>query len=671
MQNSFWSPFVSDGAVKAIYWTLIHSLWIGLIIALFCGVIIATTRKSTAALRYRLLCSLLVLFVFSIGFTYCIEARSNKLPSLPSPPPIIVVIGADASAAQQAGTVLNRSIVDVTRGFLNQNANIIFMVWLVFFIFKSLKMISGLLHIQRIRNYKTQTVSEELKHRIELFAGQVGIRQAVRLVQSELVKVPVAVGWLKPMILLPVGIVFQLTPEQLDGILWHELAHIRRRDYLVNILQGIVETIFFFNPGLLWLSSLIRTEREACCDDMVLSRMDRRANYLEALLSFGYGEFKQPGFAMGLGSGNQLRDRLKRMINRENKRLGVVEKVVLVTGIVVFSAFAGLTKANKKYIRHLTNGSIEKAPVTNKMSPATGVASMPQHSNMVKPANGADDKKVDTSAQLFDRQYEWGHDEPGITYSVLAKDAAGTKYRFTVTKFKLVALTVNGNDVQKRNLYKYAYLLKHVPPPPPPPPAQPGTSGEKADTLNIGYFSVHSNRADGDTTIIYHAKAEDNHGKNYHFVATYNKLMSMSINGKEIKESDLPKYEYVVRAVLEKQWAMQKTSLEFIQQQRNKPQEPQQPTPPPSLDKMIADVTSDLIDEHIIKDKSNLLTIKLTYSELIVNGVKQPDEVQKKFAAKYYPGDSRHSHGPNYGLWYNAKTHGVALGDFNLDLDAL
>jgi bla regulator protein BlaR1 len=186
--------------------------------------------------------------------------------------------------------VLNRSIVDYTRGFLNQNANIIFMIWLLLFIFKTLKMVSGLLYIQRIRNYKTHTVTKELKLKIEQLSSQMGIRRAVCLVQSELVKIPVAIGWLRPMILLPMGIVFQLTPEQLDGILWHELAHIHRRDYLVNILQGFVETIFFFNPGLLWLSSLIRTEREACCDDIVLNRLDRKASYLEALLSFGYGE---------------------------------------------------------------------------------------------------------------------------------------------------------------------------------------------------------------------------------------------------------------------------------------------------------------------------------------------------------------------------------------------
>jgi len=281
--------------------------------------------------------------------------------------------------------------------------------------------------------------------------------------------------------------------------------------------------------------------------------------------------------------------------------------------------------------------------------------------------------KADTTTHFFNLQYRPDQSDK-TNYAVSAKDAAQNKYEFVVKDNKLVAMTINGDDIQKSDLPKYTCLLKNVPPPPPPPHAPPGASADKADTLNIGYFSVYSNRADGDTIIIYHVKAEDNHGKNYHFVAADNKLMSMTINGKEIKESDLPKYEYVVGAVLERQRALQKASNEFIQQQRNKPQEPQQPSAPPtppSLDKMISDVTNDLINEHIIKDKSSLLTVKLTYAELIVNGVKQPDEIQKKFAAKYYPGNARLSKDPNYGFYYNARTHGVALGAFNLDLDAL
>ena len=104
------------------------------------------------------------------------------------------------------------------------------------------------------------------------------------------------------------------------------------------------------------------------------------------------------------------------------------------------------------------------------------------------------------------------------------------------------------------------------------------------------------------------------------------------------------------------------------------PQEPTPPAPPPSLDKMISDVTNDLINEHIIKDKSGLSTIKLTYSE---SDCERTESVAgfdpKKFpAAKYYPGNAAESSkDPNYGLWYNARTHGVALGTFNLDLDAL
>ena len=690
MQTSFWSPFGSDATIKAICWTLIHSLWIGLIIALLCGIVIATTRKSAAALRYRLLCGLLVLFVASMAVTYGIELRTNSAPSLPWSP-VVVVFVANPSAAQQVTTVLNRSLVDRTKDLLNQNLDIIFIAWLLFFILKSLKVVSGLLYIRRIRNYKTHDIGEELKHRIEYLSSQIGIGRTVRLVQSELVKVPVAVGWLKPMILLPVGIVFQLTPEQLDGILWHELAHIRRRDYLVNILQGIVETVFFFNPGLLWLSSLIRTEREACCDDMVLIRMNQKANYLEALLSFGYGEFSQAQYAMSVGSGKQLRDRLKRMISRENRRLGVVEKVVLITGVVLLSAFAGLRQVNKKYIRPATDAAAEKvapkAATTNvlkqganskgidmphgKIDSLVSLSSMSskkgdypgvvvteinaedihgekyhltlsnnklvamelngkriKHSDLAGyqymadmfqnkgKADGVIMAKrlvsgefaastlafgADTTVLLFNRQYEWSRTGPGITYYLSASDASGKRYHFTITRTKLVALTVDGNDVEKSGLGKYAYLLKHVPPPPPPPPAKPGspvlqgTSANKTDTLSMAHL---------------------------------------------IRQPD-------------------------------KPQEPTPPQAPPSLDKMIADVTNDLITEHIIKDKSGLSTFKLTYSELLVNGVKQPDDIQKKFAAKYYPGNARVSKDPNYGLWYNAKTHGVALGTFNIDLDAL
>src|SRR6202012_2141834 len=110
----------------------------------------------------------------------------------------------------------------------------------------------------------------------------------------------------------PVGMLCQLSAGQVESILLHELAHIRRQDFLVNIMQGIVEAVFFFNPALLWLSALIREEREACCDDMVLAHISRKSDYLEALLAMGSNTGKV-NLAMSLASGkNQLKNRLKR-----------------------------------------------------------------------------------------------------------------------------------------------------------------------------------------------------------------------------------------------------------------------------------------------------------------------------------------------------------------------
>src|SRR6185503_10267784 len=464
MNTSFWAPYISDGTVKAICWTLIHSLWIGMIIALLCGIVIGATRKSAAVLRYRLLCSLLVLFVCAIGVTYYLEARSAPAYNAAGHAQKIMTNVQVNVFTSPMITPRNQTFLFSAQSFLNQNANIIVLVWLLFFALKSLKMISGLLYIQRIKNYKTHPVTKELKHRIELLTSQIGIRRAVRLVQSELVKVPVAVGWLKPMILLPVGIAFQLTPEQLDGILWHELAHIRRRDYLVNILQGVVETVFFFNPGLLWLSSLIRNEREACCDDMVLSRMNRKANYLEALLSFGYGEFSQARYAMSIGSGNQLRDRLKRMISQENKRLSVAEKSVLAVGLVLLSAFTTISKDNP-VANHLTAKHGNRSGKVIAQTTMASMRSLPKRLQVddIKLKSREKDTIVvrDTAIHFISILFKHS-DEDLANNDIIAMDDKGNRYHFVVVDNKLFVRELNGVKIADDKLANYQYMIGYI-----------------------------------------------------------------------------------------------------------------------------------------------------------------------------------------------------------------
>ena len=109
------------------------------------------------------------------------------------------------------------------------------------------------------------------------------IAAPVKLLESTLVDVPTVIGWLKPVMLLPASALAGLAPAQLEAIFAHELAHVRRHDYLVNLLQTVVETLLFYHPAVWWLSARIRTERENCCDDLAVALCGDPVAYARAL----------------------------------------------------------------------------------------------------------------------------------------------------------------------------------------------------------------------------------------------------------------------------------------------------------------------------------------------------------------------------------------------------
>jgi hypothetical protein len=134
----------------------------------------------------------------------------------------------------------------------------------------------------------------------------------VQVVQSTLVQVPGVVGWLKPLILLPCGVAHGLTPAQLEGVLAHELAHVCRHDYLVNLLQTLAETLLFYHPAVWWVSHQMRLEREDCCDDLALAVCDR-GQFARALLALAELRGGLPAPAMA-ASGGSLLARIRRIV---------------------------------------------------------------------------------------------------------------------------------------------------------------------------------------------------------------------------------------------------------------------------------------------------------------------------------------------------------------------
>ena len=328
MRNLFSEPFI-----QAICWTLLHSLWIGVITAALSGLVISFTRKSSAGLRYRLLCGNLVLFMLMVG---CVFFKQLPQAAIYTTTGGMLPFTANSNIHAISQDLRSAGFV----AFINQHTGLLVGLWLLVFMIKTGRMASGLLFLAKLRKRKLHPVTAALTGKLAGFSARLGIQQRVSLFQSELVKVPVTLGLFKPVILLPFGILMQLSPEQVESILWHELAHISRRDYLVNMFQHIAEAIFFFNPALLWLSALINEEREACCDEIALKH-SHKISYLEALLTFSA---IAPKLALAFGGRNPLRNRLKRMIQQENQRLNFPEKVVLLAGIAVLMAFTIIPK---------------------------------------------------------------------------------------------------------------------------------------------------------------------------------------------------------------------------------------------------------------------------------------------------------------------------------------
>jgi len=347
---------ISDTLLKAVSWTLVHTIWQGFILAFLAGIVILTTRKATSALRYNLLSGLFLAFIAVAGLTFEYEYGNENEESVKSLNFSIENIKSVWSI--ENGTVSN-NLSSVVIDFLNANANAIVLIWFIIFCLKCFNITSNLSHIYKIRNYRNQPVSDYWKERLEILSQTIHLNKHIMLLESQLVKVPSVTGFFKPIILLPIGMLSQLPQDQVEAILLHELAHIRRKDYFVNLLQSFAEIVFFFNPGVLWLSSLIKEERENCCDDIAVSVTKCKAKFVHALVSFQEYNIKNNELIMGFGGKkNHLLNRARRIINNDTKSLNGVEKTFL--SIAVFAVLIAMLAFGNANISISGNTSTEK-----------------------------------------------------------------------------------------------------------------------------------------------------------------------------------------------------------------------------------------------------------------------------------------------------------------------
>ena len=311
----------------ALSWMFMHSLWQGLLLTILAGTIVSATKRSSPSLRYSLLTALLFCFIGATLVTFSWQWQMNG----------------DAMAANwnNGPTVSAQEIVPEYNWwtgftqFMNQYSGWIIPAWAVVVLLKLVRMMVDFYYVNRLRTAYINEPGETWTIRLQQLTRAMGIRKQVVLLESGLVNIPLVAGHFKPVILVPLGILTRLSAAEVEAFLLHELAHIRRHDYLVNLIQRVTSILFFFNPGVLWLSSLISAERENCCDDMAITHTDDKVKFVEALISVKQHALSSPAMAMNfLGQKNLLLHRVQRIVYSRNKSLNMAELLFVVCSLV-------------------------------------------------------------------------------------------------------------------------------------------------------------------------------------------------------------------------------------------------------------------------------------------------------------------------------------------------
>jgi beta-lactamase regulating signal transducer with metallopeptidase domain len=315
---------ISEDLMYALGWTVLHSLWQAMFIALLMAGAMILLQKRPARVRYLLANGSLLMVILLACYTFVSIFYGAEEQLITSALVEGVIAGQAAENSQTSFWTLFET-------YFNEHMPLIVVIWLMGMVLFLLKMLGGLAYIEYLKNRFTKEMPENWQLQLKLLINKLSLKREVRILESALVTVPMVIGWVKPVILIPVGAVNGLTAEQAEAVLAHELAHISRHDFLFNILQSIVEVLFYFNPAIWWISAVIRSERENCCDDIALELCDNRLAYAKALVTLEeQSQSKIPGMALAFSNGKkQTLNRIKRILNHPQNKSKIMEKFAI------------------------------------------------------------------------------------------------------------------------------------------------------------------------------------------------------------------------------------------------------------------------------------------------------------------------------------------------------
>lgn len=284
--------------IPALDSALLAFVWQGVAVAAVLWIALAGMRKSSASARYVASCAALALLA-ALPVATALRAYAPRTAGDASP---LTVIAVAAQAARAP------SAIDWWAAAQRWLAP----VWACGVLLLSIRMLWGCARVSRLKR-QGDAAAPAVLVMVERIAQRVRVTRPLRVLISSLADGPSVAGALRPVLLLPASALLGLSPEQLEAVLAHELAHIRRFDYLVNMVQMLIETLLFYHPAVWWISRRIREERELCCDDIAVRTCGDAACYARALVSIEKLRFGSASFALGAQDG-PLQYRIERLL---------------------------------------------------------------------------------------------------------------------------------------------------------------------------------------------------------------------------------------------------------------------------------------------------------------------------------------------------------------------
>src|SRR5436309_12567190 len=296
----------------ALGWALVDSLWQNALAAAGLAALLAIIPVRAARTRYAVA-------IVTLALMLALPAATAVRLSEMSPWTSDVVTATSAVAPGPTGpgpqAVATTPTPAAIRAAIEPILPWVVLAWFGGVVALSLRLASGGLMTRQLGRVGTSSVPDACVEAVARLAARLRISRPVRVLGSAVVQVPAVIGWLRPVILLPASALTGLTPLQLDALLAHELAHVRRYDYVVNLLQSVVETLLFYHPAAWWVSQQVREEREHCCDDLAVAVCGDAHFSATALLSMERLRVTPPAFALAAaGRGGTLMGRIQRLV---------------------------------------------------------------------------------------------------------------------------------------------------------------------------------------------------------------------------------------------------------------------------------------------------------------------------------------------------------------------